>query len=79
MEFVEILERVSKISANLRERGITENEIHDFWINFISLIPIIKHRGVNNINVCTNCGTLDIDPVCENHTCCNATLLKKIA
>lgn len=79
MKFVQILERVSKINVKLKAEGFTIRHINDFWINFISLIPIMQHRGFKNINVCINCGTLDIDPVCENHPCCDNEVLKNIS
>ncbi|MCT4698475.1 hypothetical protein [Tenacibaculum haliotis] len=59
----DIVRRVSNINLTLRQKKFSIDDINDFWDRLFENAPKIDKVGIDNIKVCTGCGTLNIEKI----------------
>lgn len=77
--YEETLQIVSKINRTLESKGFNAKNVGEFWDKLIKNIPRIKKAGIDNIEVCKNCGHLNIEDLKIGLTkCCPNSYYIKI-
>ncbi|WP_271406595.1 hypothetical protein [Tenacibaculum soleae] len=66
----DIVKRVTNINLKLRLKNFSIDDINQFWDSVFKNAPKIEEVGIDNIKVCTGCGTLNIEGIKSPRLAC---------
>ena len=80
LDFEQTVKKVTSINNKLKFKGFNLDEIDAFWSKVFRLMPRIVIVGIDNIEVCTGCGRLNIEDPIKNTAmaCCPDSNYKSI-